>query len=175
MENRKIEVLDYDRTWQNNFLAEKEILFSILKGLVVRIEHIGSTAIPGLPAKPIIDILIEMDRIEVLDSMAGDFRKCGYAVKGENGIPGRRYYQKGSNVRTHHVHAFQSGSHNLIRHMAFKEYLTAHPDIARNYAVIKKQAALDCDDDNKLYMSLKNDFITKHEPIAIEWYGERVS
>jgi GrpB-like predicted nucleotidyltransferase (UPF0157 family) len=169
--SRKIEVVDYDTDWPHSFESEKLALEKALYDTEVKIEHIGSTSIPNLAAKPIIDILIEIDKVERLDVKADRFCNLGYEVKGENGIPGRRYYQKGGNNRTHHIHAFQSGSFGLLRHRAFKEYLQAHPLIAREYASIKKQAALSCNKDTERYISMKNDFIVKHEKLALDWYG----
>ncbi len=171
MSNRKIEVLDYDKNWPAVFETEKALLLGIIRNLTIKIEHIGSTSVPNLAAKPIIDILVEVSDLNQLDTKDDDFRHLNYAVKGENGIAGRRYYQKGGDNRTHHIHAFQSGSPALCRHRAFKDYLIAHPDIADSYALIKKEAALSCQHDNELYMSLKNDFILKHEKLAVRWYG----
>ena len=109
MSSRKIEVVDYDTDWPHSFESEKLALEKALYDTAVKIEHIASSSIPNLAAKPIIDILIEIDKVERLDVKADIFCNLGYEVKGENGIPGRRYYQKGGNNRTHHIHAFQSG------------------------------------------------------------------
>ncbi|MCW8880223.1 MAG: GrpB family protein [Kangiellaceae bacterium] len=93
----------------------------------------------------------------------------GYLVKGENGIPGRRYFQKGGTQRTHHIHTFQTGDSNLIRHRAFKGYLIAHPEIINEYAKLKIDAARKCQNNSQIYMALKNDFIEEHEKLAIAW------
>ncbi|MFC4700622.1 GrpB family protein [Glaciecola siphonariae] len=168
MSIRKIEVVDYDSDWVRRFYSEKLALEAVLDDVVVKIEHIGSTSIPGLAAKPIIDILIETHKLERLDSKADSFLHLGYKVKGEHGISGRRYYQKGDDNRTHHIHAFQSGSLGLLRHRAFKKYLLAHPNIAKEYADIKRQAAYNCNNDTERYVSMKNEFIVKHEKLAVD-------
>ncbi|CAM4159741.1 GrpB family protein [Pseudoalteromonas byunsanensis] len=170
MSNRIIEVVTYNTAWPNLFQLEKEKLSSMLGELAVKVEHIGSTSVPGLSAKPIIDILVEVTNVEQLDLKAYSFRRLGYEVKGENGIVGRRYYQKGGSKRSHHIHAFQSGSKDISRHLAFKEYLIAHPRVANMYALIKQEAASQCANDNELYMAKKNGFIARYEELAIKWY-----
>ncbi|NTS78473.1 GrpB family protein [Catenovulum sp. SM1970] len=171
MNNRVIELVDYDSSWQKKFEHEKLLLIKAIGANAVNIEHIGSTSIVCLAAKPVIDILIEVSSLTELDFANEKLEGFGYEALGENGIPGRRYFQKGGNQRTHHVHAFLSGDKNLIRHRAFKEYLIAHSEIAKRYGDIKKHAAFCCNDDIERYMSMKNGFIEKYEPLALDWYG----
>jgi GrpB-like predicted nucleotidyltransferase (UPF0157 family) len=133
-----VEVVDYDPIWQKTFEAEKQLLLDAIGQNAVIIEHMGSTAVKGLPSKPVIDILVEVTSILDLEISSKKIQALGYIVKGENGITGRRYFQKGGNQRSHHVHAFKTGDLNLIRHRAFKEYLIAHPMIAIEYGDIKK-------------------------------------
>ena len=170
MAERKIEVVTYNPHWAELFTKERQLLAAQLSDVAVNIEHIGSTSVKGLSAKPIIDILIEVSSLEALDQRNKALESLGYKVKGENGIAGRRYFQKGGDDRTHHLHCFLSGDDNLDRHRAFKAYLIAHPAIALQYAEIKQQAATDCRNDSSIYMSLKNDFIQKHETLALEWF-----
>ena len=91
----------------------------------------------------------------------------GYNAKGENEISGRRYFQKGGNHRTHHVHAFKQGDIHVNRHLAFRDYLRANKAIALEYASIKLDAANQCDNDMKNYMKHKNAFIQYHQDIAL--------
>jgi GrpB-like predicted nucleotidyltransferase (UPF0157 family) len=168
---RVIEVVEYDPSWAIKFDIEREILQEALGSNAVNIEHIGSTAVFGLAAKPVIDILVQVSSLKILDANDEKIESLGYAVKGENGIEGRRYFQKGGNKRTHHVHVFQTGDESLIRHRAFKEYLIAYPEITKEYGEIKMQAARNCQNDIALYMSMKNGFIQKHEKLARRWYG----
>jgi GrpB-like predicted nucleotidyltransferase (UPF0157 family) len=175
VDKRTIEVLDYNDNWPAMFEREKRELLSVIGDLAISIEHIGSTSVPGLAAKPIIDILIEVGCVNELDPKAAAFTRLGYEVKGENGIKGRRYYQKGGNQRSHHIHAFQSNSLDLFRHRAFKQYLIKHPALAEEYAAIKQTAARYCDHDNERYISLKNHFILEHEKRAIEWYSNETT
>lgn len=171
MGRRKIKVVEYNPAWVSLFESEQSLLENALGGLAVKVEHIGSTAVPGLAAKPVIDILIEVSGLPELESRSRELESIGYLVLGENGITGRRYFQKGGNQRSHHVHAFETGDTNLLRHRAFRDYLIAHPDIALEYSGVKKMAAAACGNDISQYMSLKNGFIKAHEALALQWYG----
>lgn len=90
---RKIQVVDYDPAWPDRFEAESALLSQTLGSVAIRIRHIGSTAVPYLPAKPIIDILVEVTDLATLDALNGDIGAIGYKPKGEFGIPGRRSFQ----------------------------------------------------------------------------------
>lgn len=171
MSSRIIEVVEYQLGWAADFDSEKLALQRTLGSCALSIEHIGSTAVVGLAAKPVIDILIEVSSLAALDANQGAMELLGYIAKGENGIAGRRYYQKGGKCRTHHIHAFELGDENLIRHRAFRDYLIAHPEIAAEYGDLKKAAALQCKNDSVLYANLKNSFIQKHETLALSWHG----
>jgi GrpB-like predicted nucleotidyltransferase (UPF0157 family) len=168
---RVIEVVDYNPNWKITFENERVMLSKAIGNNAVKIEHIGSTSVVGLAAKPVIDILIEVTSLDELDISNKNIEALGYLVKGENGIEGRRYFQKGGNQRSHHVHAFQTNDFHLNRHIAFKEYLIANPAIASEYSNIKKEAVTNSDNNINVYMALKNNFIHKHEKIAIEWFG----
>ena len=167
---RKIEVLDYDPHWQDLFSQEKYMLSKVLKDNLVAIEHIGSTSVKGLAAKPIIDILIEVNTLTHLDNQQGEIEALGYVARGENTIKGRRYYQKGGVQRSHHIHAFETANPHLTEHRAFRDYLSTHRDIAQAYANIKRQAAARCCHNSEEYMRLKNDFVEKQMALALAWY-----
>lgn len=87
---------------------------------------------------------------------------AGYSVRGENGIPNRRYFTKGADQRSHHVHAFRLGDPQIVKHLAFRDYLKIHKKQAEEYAQIKQAAALVCEDNINRYSSLKADFIAHH-------------
>ena len=166
---RIIEVVDYDPLWPAKFEDEARALSEVLSREVVHIHHIGSTAVPGLRAKPVIDILLEVRDVNALDAYDPAMRELGYTPKGEFGIPGRRYYRKGLHERTHHVHAFNAGSSDVQRHIAFRDYLIAHPLIAKEYADLKTRCADQCDNDSDRYCDCKNDFVSAHEKKAVKW------
>lgn len=171
MGQRVIEVLEYDPRWTMEFESEKNGLQSVIGDTALKIEHIGSTSVPGLAAKPVIDILIEVSSLELLDLKCQALEVIGYKARGEYGIPGRRYFQKGGDKRTHHVHVFLRGDQHLTRHRAFKDYLKAYPAIAQEYALIKRESATNCQHDSALYQSLKNGFIQQHERVAMAEFG----
>lgn len=175
LNKRIIEVIDYDPNWEKKFENEKEALSKAIGSNAINIEHIGSTSVVGLEAKPIIDILIEVSSIQKLDLRNECIEELGYTSKGENGITGRRYFQKGGNLRSHHVHAFQTDDSHLHRHRVFKEYLIAHPAIASKYGSIKREAVSKSKNDMNNYMALKNTFIQKHQEIALEWFGNNTN
>jgi len=166
---REIEVVDYQKTWESDFTDEAELLMGVIGLLNPSIHHIGSTSVPGLAAKPIIDILIEVEDVSVLDDYSGNFESVGYLGRGELGIPGRRFYQKGGDNRSHHIHAFKREHSDVVRHLAFREYLVAHPEIVQEYASLKKKVALSCNNDIEDYCDGKDEFVKKHEKLALGW------
>jgi GrpB-like predicted nucleotidyltransferase (UPF0157 family) len=168
---QKVEVVDYQKGWIEMYYAEAAALKNATGFLNPDIHHIGSTSVSGLSAKPIIDILIEVDDVGCLDDHAKCLEAIGYHGRGENGIPGRRYFEKGGDNRTHQIHAFNRGSSGAMRHLAFRDYLSSHPRVAHEYALLKKQAAETCNNDIDRYCDGKARFVKKHEKIAIEWYS----
>jgi GrpB-like predicted nucleotidyltransferase (UPF0157 family) len=163
---RKIEVVDYDPGWPSEFKKESALLSKILSKEIEHIHHIGSTAVPGLRAKPVIDILLEVKSVDALDQYDPKMKEIRYIPKGEYGIPGRRFYLKGIHDRTHHVHAFNTGSPDATRHIAFRDYLISFPLIAKEYADLKTQCAAECNNDVDKYCTAKNEFVKTHEKKA---------
>lgn len=148
---RILTVVDYDEMWPTLFENERTLLQMTLGKVISRIHHIGSTSVPGLSAKPVIDILIEVANLEELDSLNQAMEGVGYTVRGENGILNRRYFTKGGNQRSHHIHAFTTGDAQIIKHLAFRDYLIKHNDVAIQYALMKKSAMLLCENDSHRY------------------------
>ncbi len=172
---RKIELIEYDSSWSERFEAEKEILQVALKEVVITVHHIGSTAVPELVAKPIIDILVEVTDLKALDAHNSNMEAIGYKPKGEFGISGRRYFQKGGDERTHQVHAFVSGDINVLRHIAFRDYLRSNPTIAAEYGDLKKRIAETCNNDIVKYCDGKDNFVKHHEGIALKQGASNIS
>ncbi|YBA30071.1 GrpB family protein [Klebsiella pneumoniae] len=148
---RILTVVDYDEMWPTLFENERTLLQMTLGKVISRVHHIGSTSVPGLSAKPVIDILIEVANLEELDSLNQAMEGVGYTVRGENGILNRRYFTKGGNQRSHHIHAFTTGDAQIIKHLAFRDYLIKHNDVAIQYALMKKSAMLLCENDSHRY------------------------
>ncbi|MFJ5364615.1 GrpB family protein [Pectobacterium punjabense] len=166
MGRRTIAVVDYDPYWVTNYATEARALTQALGAVAMRVHHIGSTAVPELPAKPVIDMLLEVVSLSELDRLDCAMIDLGYHPRGENGMAGRRYYTKGGEARTHHLHAFVVGDEHVQRHLAFRDYLRANPSVCAEYAAVKRAAALACGNDAAVYSQLKNDFIATHEARA---------
>jgi GrpB-like predicted nucleotidyltransferase (UPF0157 family) len=163
-----VEVVDYDPSWPALFDAECGLLRLTLGEVAISIHHIGSTAVPGLAAKPIIDILLEVAELSALDAISEQMVRIGYTPKGEFGIPGRRYFPKGGENRTHQIHAFASGDVGLFRHLAFRDYLRAHPEVALEYARLKKSIARSCGNDLSRYCDGKDGYVKALEAKAMK-------
>ena len=132
------------------------------------IHHIGSTAIVGLAAKPIIDIMPVVKRLDEVDVVSNKFEKIGYEYLGEFGIKGRRYLRKGVTERTHQIHIFEQGdSINVKRHLAFRDYIQTHEDEMKEYARLKKDLAQKFPYDIDSYCDGKEEFIKKIEAKAL--------
>ena len=168
-----IEVLPYDPEWPELYASEKEALLEKFGRIVENIYHIGSTAVEGLVAKPIIDILLETSSLEELDGLDDEFKSLAYEAMGEFGITGRRYFRKGGIERTHQIHAFASGSHHITRHLAFRNYLREMPEIRKEYDGLKTRVALECNHDIDKYSKGKHAFIQEHERNALDWIQDR--
>ena len=168
-----IEVLPYDPEWPELYASEKEVLLGKFGRIVENIYHIGSTAVEGLAAKPIIDILLETNSLEKLDGLDDEFESLAYEAMGEFGIPGRRYFRKGGIERTHQIHAFASGSHHITRHLAFRNYLREMPEIRKEYEGLKTRVALECNHEIDKYCKCKHAFIQEHERNALDWIQDR--
>ena len=169
MSDRIIEVVTYDEAWPLRFLVEKQRLNDILPQCILEIHHIGSTAVPGLAAKPIIDILLEVNSLSDLDCRVPLLATLEYQAKGEYGIPGRRYFTKGAIRRTHHLHAFERGDLNVTRHLAFRDYLRAHAEIADEYGDLQRTVAATCENDIGRYAAGKHNFVEVNEAAALLW------
>ncbi|MEM8785071.1 MAG: GrpB family protein, partial [Pseudomonadota bacterium] len=123
-------VVAHDPSWAEAFKAEAKVISSALAGMPIALHHIGSTAIPNILAKPIIDILGVVPQFDALDTRSAAMQGAGYQVMGAYGIDGRRYFRKlnPEGRRTHHLHVFLEGSQHITRHLAFRDFLTHYPE-----------------------------------------------
>ncbi|WP_312118302.1 GrpB family protein [Pantoea vagans] len=163
---RTVIVVPYDDKWPEMFEAESLLIKTLLGGVAKDIHHIGSTSVPGLSAKPIIDILLEVSDINELDRYNSAMAHAGYVIRGENGISGRRYFIKGGDQRSHQVHAFASGDIQVLRHLVFRNYLRENTHIAEMYAELKHSAARLSRNDAHRYSAHKANFIAHHLRLA---------
>ena len=167
----KIEVFPHDPRWQDEFEKEVGFIAAALGDNVTAVHHVGSTAIPDIYAKPVIDILAEVKKISDVDSRGLRMESLGYQVMGEFGIPGRRYFRKDdeNGTRTHQVHVFEADSEEAIRHLVFRDFIVAHPDEAHSYSDLKRRLAAAHPDDPEAYMDGKDAFIKEIDRRADKW------
>lgn len=163
-------VTESNKDWPILFRQEADKIEAILKQELIAIHHIGSTSVPGLKAKPIIDIMPVVKDIEKIDSYNKEMTSLGYEALGEFGIPGRRYFRKGGSHRTHHIHIFEEeNSTDIERHLAVRDYLRAHQDTADEYGELKAKLAQQFPNDSGAYSDGKDDFVKQLEETALEW------
>ncbi len=163
---RKVEVVPYNSVWKQKFIEEAKKIEKIFKEIFIDIYHIGSTAIPLVKAKPIIDIMVEVEDINKVNSYNKQMEKLGYVALGEYGIPKRRFFQKGGNKRTHHVHIFEKGNPHIKRHIDFRDYLISNPKIAEEYSHLKEKLAKKYRHDIDKYQEGKDSFIKRIDKLA---------
>jgi GrpB-like predicted nucleotidyltransferase (UPF0157 family) len=165
-----IEVVEYDPRWPAFYQEEASAIREVLADVALAVHHVGSTAVPRLAAKPVIDLLVEASGLPQVDSRNQDMLSLGYRPLGENGIPGRRYFVKGGNsARTHNIHIFQQGHPEIEAMLAFRDYLRAHPRIAARYGRLKIALATQHPDDIRSYVSGKDPFIKERLAQARSW------
>ena len=171
---RKVKVIPYCENWKHLFEEETTKLEKIFGSEILHIHHIGSTSIEGLKAKPIIDIMPVVKDINVIDHFINKMMAIGYTAKGENGIIGRRYFQKGGDMRTHHVHIYEIGSFEIERHLAFRDFLRVHKKMANKYGDLKEKLSFRYPYDIVSYILGKEQLGSEIETLALKWYQERV-
>ena len=167
---RVIDVVEHDPGWKVQFEVEAAIWRRLIGHDVVAIHHVGSTAIPRICAKPIIDLLVVVRDIERVDEFNEELTSRGYIPRGEYGIPGRRFFIKGTQThRTHHIHVYEAGSPEIARHVEFRDYLNAHPEEAQEYSRLKEALANAYRHNIEAYMAGKDEFIKEVQERARIW------
>lgn len=158
---KHVVVQTYDEAWKNDFIAIRDELSAVLDGLALRIEHVGSTSVEGLSAKPVIDIDVVIQDRSVLPAVISALQTIGYTHEGDLGISGREAfkYEGKEHLRKHHLYVCAQDSEELRRHIAFRDYLRNHPDTVAEYGRIKEEGALLYPYDIDKYISHKSPFI----------------
>ena len=166
-----ITVVNYNSEWPLKYTEERDYITEILKDNCISIYHIGSTSVPGLAAKPIIDIMAVVRSLERVDAVRKSFEEIGYEYLGEFGIKGRRYLRKGGDERTHQIHIFQADDWNNIgRHLAFRDYMRTHEKEREEYAKIKIELAKKFPYDIDGYCDGKENFVREIEKLAFSQF-----
>ncbi|MGE7762584.1 GrpB family protein [Peribacillus sp. NPDC097895] len=166
---RKVEVVPHKKEWSKLFHDECQKLQEIFGPEMIKLYHIGSTAIPAIQAKPVIDILAVVNDVECVAYFNKEMEEIGYDARGENGIAGRRFFRKGGDERTHHIHMFQQGHEEITRHLAFRDYMLAHSYEAQRYSQLKQRLTAQFPNDINGYVNGKNDFIREMDERAKHW------
>ena len=153
---------------------ERAARLRVLEPVLVAVHHIGSTSVPGLIAKPIIDLMPLVSDLAALDQERDAVEALGYRWHGENGIAGRRYCTaQAGDRRVAQLHFFVLGSPGAHRHLAFRDYLRAHPAAAAEYAAVKRHARDMHPNDSHAYGAAKQPWIDGMEAQALAWYAAR--
>ena len=184
--SESVEIVDYDAEWPVSFEREKRHLLACFpEGSIVRIEHIGSTAVPGLAAKPIVDILVGVDDLSLIRARVAHVLEAqGYdyfwrPTHGDDGPPFYAWFIKRGTVgqRTHHIHVVGMGS-AFTEHwdrLLFRDHLIAHPDTADEYATLKRRLACGFPHDRVRYSEGKSAFVAEVMRMAQEERGRTQS
>ena len=169
---RTVQVVPYDAAWPGGFERAAVGLRAALGGNLVALHHVGSTAVPGLAAKPIIDILPVVRDRRLVDEAA--LVRLGYRPRGERGLPGRLYFVRDvGGRRTHHVHVYEEGDPAVARHLAVRDHLRARPDEARRYAALKRALVRRHGGDRELYAEGKAPFVAEIQRRALARRADR--
>ena len=163
MITKHVIVLPYDEGWKQDFLKIKQELQDALGHLAIDIEHVGSTSVEGLSAKPIIDIDVVVEDNTVLKDAVAALERAGYEHEGDLGIPGREAfrYEGKEHLRTHHLYVCPKDSPELKRHIAFRDHLRSHPEAVKEYSRIKEEGAKLYPYDIDGYIEYKSPFINR--------------
>lgn len=174
--SQKVFVVKYEECWNEEFRRESKEIKRILGENCIAVHHIGSTSVPGLQAKPIIDIMPVVRNIAEVDTLNSDFESIGYECMGEFGMPGRRYFRKGGDERTHQIHIFEeSNQFDIQRHLALRDYLRSNAEEARRYGELKASLAKRFPRDIAGYCDGKQQYVHSLEERALAWARARIN
>ena len=166
MRTKHVVVLPYDEKWKQNFMEIKNELAQALGELAISIEHVGSTSVEGLAAKPIIDIDVVVKK-ENINDVVSALNSIGYIHEGDLGIPGREAfaYEGKEHLQQHHLYVCHEESLELKRHLAFRDYLRVHQEAVDEYGKIKMEAA-------SLYPEVIDKYIEYKAPVIEKIYSD---
>ena len=140
---KRVIVESYNSEWKRDFEDIKSELMAVLSGKVISVEHVGSTSVEGLSAKPIIDIDVVIEDEDAFPAAKAAMESIGYTHEGDLGIPGREAFKyKGKeHLRKHHLYVCTKDVRELKRHISFRDYLRTHPEAVREYSRVKEEGA----------------------------------
>lgn len=153
-----VRLLEYDARWPDLFSAERRRIVQQCGTLPLALEHIGSTSIPGMCAKPVLDMLGGRPSDSAIADYIAALERAGYVHRGERGVPGREFFRRGD-PRAYHVHLVEHGGRLWTEYLDFRNYLRAHPDAARRYAQAKRELAARFPHDRESYITAKSEYV----------------
>lgn len=171
LERGIVRLVPYDPAWPELFVTESGRLADAFRraNLTVEIEHMGSTSVPELPAKPILDILVGYPTGANVPAYVQTLVDAGYEHRGEQGIPGRQFFRKG-NPRSHHVHMAVIGGSFWREHLAFRDALRSQPATRAAYAALKMDLASQFPADREAYIEGKTTFVQEVVRSALAYW-----
>ncbi len=160
---KKVVILPYDQGWESGFKAIRAELADALGNLILGIEHVGSTSVEGLSAKPCIDLDVIIRDYSVFDPVVRKLAAIGYIHEGNLGIPDREAftYENKPHLPVHHLYVCPKDSRELHRHIVFRDFLRSNPGAAKEYGQVKEAAARLFPEDIEKYMEYKSSCITR--------------
>lgn len=160
LERWVVRLVDHQESWSEIFEDEKNNLLTHFPNIILEVSHGGSTAIPNIPAKPTIDMFAVVQKLSVAENIRGELEGMGYHYRGEKGIPGRILFVKGpEEKRTHYLHLVERNNDEWKNHLLIKNYYLKYPEVALEYAELKKVLAKKHPDDRAAYRAGKDGFI----------------
>jgi len=162
-------IVPYDPQWMELFLQLGTEIRNVLQNTALRIDHIGSTSVPGLDAKPIIDVQISVAAFEPLDRYLLPLESLGYVFRSQNPDRTKRYFRESPGQRRTHIHVRQLGSWSEQQALLFRDYLRVHPVDAKRYAALKYSLAERYREDRVAYEDAKSPFIWEILQKANQW------
>ena len=157
MKTKKVIVLPYDVAWESAFEAIRAEIQTALGDLMLGIEHVGSTSVKGMSAKPCIDIDVVIRDYSVFDAVVQKLDAIGYIHEGDLGIQDREAfkYADKSHLMTHHLYVCPRDSEELHRHIVFRDFLRENPEAVKEYSMVKEKAAALFPDEIEQYIAFK--------------------
>ena len=155
LESGVVRIAEYDARWPRFFISERQRILDRCGALGLTLEHVGGTSIPGMCAKPVIDIAAGRRHDTSTEACVAALNHAGYEHRGERGVPGREFFLRGE-PRKYHLHLVEDGGALWRDYLAFRAYLRTHAETARNFADLKRVLAARFPHDREAYMGAKS-------------------
>lgn len=162
LQRKKVRLVAYKPIWKKLYRKEEKRLRNVFGKDILDIQHVGSTSIPGVKSKPIIDIAVGIKSLKLGRKFLKTLEKLGYKYRGSMGVAGRLFFAKGSRKnRTHYLHLEKFNSENWRSHIVFRDYLRRHKNAVKEYNKLKEELAKKYKNDRDTYTAKKEIFIEK--------------